>query len=401
MFATHNPKTLNSQLSQAPITATISSAPVHLLCSANVTGQNLWAAPCGGAAQIRVAREETQAMIDSGADIEIVIPDLTDGRVKQLLLPYLGSYVALSPLPSGKVMRQVHERIKVMQVATASDGPFLYSYMRKIQINNMASNNHGDPVATSGGKVRLIKQTVFHVSEQDPQPFPESGVLITADMTALQVSSNYVQAGLPAITAIGGAVHVIERATGLDLPFAVGFDAIDPSLWITGKRGTNFKHPKKVVMALITDEITSNTKIYLFLRCPPQHAQAVIDAASLNRIGGGTVWNMTALAVTANKHLQPACRWLMPLHAATGEHSDVLDAMLEMRRENPATIGITQTGYALLHEPRQQAMSRADSKLHAWAEPVFSACHMHKDLTNQGFWQLKNDANVLHWDAVE
>lgn len=339
MIATHNPKTLNPRLKQEPVLARLNDVPPHLLCSQHVAGPDLFAAP-SNAADISAARE-----LAATAAFAEAIPDLTDGRAKQLLLPWSGRYVAVTPLPSGKVMQQVHERARLLQ-----EHPRLWAHMRTIQPVAAAANNHGDPVAAKGGRALLIAQHIYPLSGPvagTPEAvFDCHGVLYSADVTGLQVSSNYVQCGLPAITGIGGAVHVIERATGFDLPFAV---ALEPfSDWQEGKMGVRGK-AAAAVKDMIVDEITANVRLHLLLQCQPAQQQAVIDALqSLTRIAGGAVWNPQSHSVTPGT-IQPPLRWIMPAPVTAAADGDLLDTMLAMRRQRPKQIGIVQCGFAFLH----------------------------------------------------
>lgn len=387
MIATHNPKSLNPRLKQEPVSARLAGVPDYLLCSQHVAGQELFAAP-SNAADIREARQMAATAVFATST-----PELQDGRAKQLLLPWQSEYVAITPLPSGKVMQQVHERSRKMQ-----DNPRLWAHMRTIQPVAAAANNHGDPVAEKGGRALLIAQHIHPltgpVAGTPEAVFGCDAVLYSADVTSLQISSNYVQAGLPAITAIGGAVHVIERATGIDLPFTV---ALEPfSDWQEGKMGGRGKNAQ-AVKDMIVDEITANVRLHLLLQCQPAQQQAVIDALqSLTRIAGGAVWNAQAHSVT-HSTIQPPLRWIMPVQVTAADR-DLLDTMLDMRRQRPKQLGIVQSGFALLHEPRQQAMSRADNRLHAWAEPVFTAALLDMPLTQDGFWRRHEAKWGVWWE---
>lgn len=389
MIATHNPKSLNPRLKQGPVSARLAGVPDYLLCSQHVVGPELFAAPAN-AADIREARQMAATAVFATS-----IPDLQDGRAKQLLLPWSGSYVAVTPLPSGKVMQQVHERARMMQ-----EHPRLWAHMRTIQPVAAAANNHGDPVAEKGGRALLIEQRIWPltgpVAGTLEAIFDCHGVLYSADVTGLQISSNYVQAGLPALTGIGGAVHVIERATGFTLPFALALEPFEQ--WQEGKMGGRGK-AGVAVKDMIADEITANVRLHLLLQCSTAQQQAVIDALqSLTRIAGGTVWNAQAHSVTPET-AQPPLRWIMPVQVtADPADGDLLDTFLDMRRQRPKQSGIVQSGFALLHEPRQQAMSRADGGLHAWAEPIFTAALLDMPLTQDGFWQRHQAKWGVWWE---
>lgn len=392
MIATHNPKTFDSRLKQSGIRASIiADMPKHLLSSQSVVGLQYFAAPIT-AANITIERNAVAAL----AKDEVLpneIPDVTDGRIKQVLLPTnSGNYVALTPVPSGKVMRQVHERIRVI----GREEPRLYAHLRTVQLNPVGANNHGDPIGMSGGKILLIKHGILSTRGGYENQAPRTGVLVSAEITNMQVSNNYVQAGLPPITAIGGAVHVIERATGLKIPFAVGFGAITEDAWKQASRSSKAEAKGKASIVLHTDEITANAKIYLFLHCGKDDAAAVIQATqSLNRIAGGSVWNLTAQYLDAGDSLDAVCRWIMPMRLIASGDRDLLDEMIDLRRCRPVQSGIVQVGYALLEKPQERSMSRAENKLHAWAEPVFSACYLDAPLVENGFWSLKNDVDGL------
>lgn len=392
-IATHNPKAFWPRMKQAPVSARLKGIPEYLLCSEHVQGAELFAAP-SNAADMPKARAEAES-----SDFCTAIPDLQDGRLKQILLPWQGDYVAVTPLPSGKVMAEVHERATKLQAS-----PKLWAHMRLIQPVAAAANNHGDPIARKGGRSLLVSQHIYPLSgpvaDTPAYQFDCHGIMLVADITGLQISSNYVQAGLPAITAIGGAVHVVERATGLDLPFAVAITPFED--WQEGKITSRAKlNGKRATAAkdMITEEITANTRIYLLVQCDQQHHLAIASALlSLNRIAGGTVWNAQTHVIRPDTQ-QPPMRWIMPARITAQAECDLLDTFLDIRRRRPVQMGIVQTGFAFLHEPHTtQAMARSDSKLHAWVEPIFSMANLDMPLTLEGFWYRREQHNLVWWN---
>lgn len=391
MIATHNPKTFNPRLKQSPVIARLDAdkLPLHMLHSGNTTGNDLFAAP-RNAADMSLARAEAMAKAQA-TNFETKIPDIEDGKLKQLLLPWQSEYVAITPLPSGKVMQQVHERARMMQ-----EHPRLWAHMRLIQPVPAAANNHGDPIAAKAGRVLLVEQRTFPVAAQDvDSTFGVHGVLLTADITGLQISSNYVQVGMPAITAVGGAVHVIERETGLSLPFAVSIDPFDR--WNDGKMGGRRALDGSAVKDVVLDEITANTRILLLLECAPyDHAIVKNALQKLTRIAGGTLWNHT-LSSIAPDTVQPPRRWIMPGTVIPRDGRDMLESCLFLRRTEPADRALTQAGYAFLHEPRTQAMARNNGGLHAWAEPMFNMCRLQM-LDAGGFWRYKQNTAGCWWE---
>ena len=152
------------------------------------------------------------------------------------------------------------------------------------------------------------------------------------------------------------------------------------------------------VKDMVVDEITANVRIHLLLQCQPAQQQAVIDALqALTRIAGGAVWNAQAHSVTPGT-IQPPLRWIMPVQVTAAADGDLLDTMLDMRRQRPKQIGIVQNGFAFLHEPRVQRMGRADGGLHAWAEPVFTAALLDMPLAAGGFWKRNQAKWGVWWD---
>ena len=387
MIATHNPKTFNPRLKQAPVIARLDAdkLPQQMLHSGNTIGNDLFAAP-RNAADMSLARAQAEV-----GHFEAHIPDIQDGRIKQLMLPWRDDYVAITPLPSGKVMQQVHERARTMQ-----EHPRLWAHMRLIQPVPAAANNHGDPIAAKAGRVLLIEQRTFPVAAQDvDSTYGVHGVLLTADITGLQISSNYVQVGMPAITAIGGAVHVIERETGLSLPFAVSIDPFDR--WNDGKMGGRRALDGSAIKDVVLDEITANTRLLLLLECAPRDHEIVKNALQkLTRIAGGTLWNHAVTSITPDA-IQPPRRWIMPGTVIPSEGLDMLAACVNYRRTEPADRALTQAGYAFLHEPRTQAMTRNNGGLHAWAEPMFNMCRL-QILDAGGFWRYKQNTAGCWWE---
>lgn len=375
MIATHSVKSLDSRLKQTAIRSKI-TMPISGLLSSYLLNPLKFYAASSNAANIRVDRAAVeQANADALAveDLGYILPPIEDGRLKQVLLPYNNDYVALSPVPSLGIMDAIN-KIHVPFYHWHTICPIL-----------AATTNHGDPVAGSYGRIKLIDNAVF--DQTNECLLDEKVVLITANCQDMNVSSCYVSTGLPALTGIGGFVHVIERNTGLHLPFGFGIKTISKR---GSKLGTNSAKDtataKKTIPNLILNEININADIAIVLRVKNQdEANFIIERVkTMNRCAGGSLFDVQA----AYTNILPSFSW----YQADNDSMKVNDfeAMIESQKHGYKFI---QSGYAFLENPTHRDKGRA--ALHAWAEPLFSLIQTGKE---PSFFELKNHGHYLNWE---
>lgn len=380
MIATHSNKALDARMKQEPIRARIAVSNPAIFAS-HLLPLRYFAAPFS-AADIRDERElaaESNSQHVTLDEIGIELPDIQDGRIKQVLVPYLNDYAAVTPVPSLAVMTALNEE------------KLANHHWHCLQPVSAAASNHGDPVAAKAGFIKLQ----HNKTEGDMYSgrFHKSHVLFTAEVQNLNLSSCYVSMGLPALTGIGGAVHVLERETGLSLPFGFGIknvQAITHASRGTNSHRTALKH-QKAMPAVISNEITGSAEIALILECDDAENAGIIMAAceKLHRIGGGTVFNSQAQYVT-DKTL-PAYFWFASFDGFQTENwTDYMTAI------NQHGAALVQSGYAMLEQPTPKKLAR--NYPHAWAEPVFSLLKLNSP---PDFFTLQHvEGDCLMWSST-
>lgn len=374
MIATHSVKSLDSRLKQTAIRSKI-TMPIHGLLSSYLLEPKFYASP-SNAANIRTDREAVALANAENATVEslgYVLPDIEDGRLKQVLLPYHGDYVAVSPVPS----------LGIMDAINKSHVPFYHT--QTICSILAATTNHGDPVASSYGRIKLINN---HVYRQNYECLlDEKVVLITANCQDMNVSSCYVSTGLPALTGIGGFVHVLERSTGLNLPFGFGITNISER---GSKKGTNSAKDtpkdKKAMHNLILNEINVNADIAIVVRVKDQsEADLVIEASkTMHRCAGGSMFGTQAKYT----NILPILSWYQSDDDPVKLND--FEKMIESQKNGYKFI---HSGYAFLEDPTHRDKGRA--ALHAWAEPLFSLIKTGKE---PSFFELKDYGHYLNWE---
>lgn len=375
MIATHSVKSLDSRLKQTAIRSKI-TMPIHGLLSSYLLNPLKFYAASKNAANIRVDRAAVEQANADGVTVEdlgYVLPDIEDGRLKQVLLPYHDDYVAISPVPS----------LGIMDAINQANVPFYHRHT--ICSILAATTNHGDPVASSYGRIKLIKNNVLEQSNECL--LDEKVVLITANCQDMNVSSCYVSTGLPALTGIGGFVHVIERNVGLHLPFGFGITNISERGSKLGKNtAKDTPNDKKTIPNLILNEINVNADIAIVLRVKNEdEANLIIDTAkTMHRCAGGSMFNVNVKYTNA----LPIFNWYQ-------SDDDLLklndfEKMIESQKNGYKFI---HSGYAFLENPTPRSKGRA--ALHAWGEPLFSLI---KTGEEPSFFKLNNHGHYLNWE---
>lgn len=380
MIATHSNKAIDSRMKQTAIRArtTVSSPAIF---GSHLLPLTYFAAPFS-AADIRDEREEAaeaNAQQLSLDEIGIELPDIEDGRIKQLLVPYLNDYAAVTPVPSLAVM-------------TALNGEKLANHhWHCLQPVGAAASNHGDPIAAKRGFIKLQHNKC--TGDMYSGRFHKSFVLFTAYAQNINLSACYVSMGLPALTGIGGAVHVLERETGLSLSFGFGIKNIENLTHAS--RGTNshrtaLKHQKAMPM-VVSNEVTSNAEIAIIIACDDaDKAQAIIAACDkLQRLCGGSLFKQQARFVS-NNDLPPYFWYAKFDDFKSDDWNDHMTAI------NQRAAKLVQTGYALLEQPAPKKLAR--NYPHAWAEPVFSLLKLNSP---PDFFTLQHvDGDCLMWSST-
>ncbi len=375
MIATHSIKSLNSRMKQTAIRANI-IGDTHGFFSSQLLPFKTFAAPSNAAdiGTVRLDVEQVNADKMTLDELGTVLPDIEDGRIKQVLVPYQSDYVAITPVPSLAMIEAVSKA-------------HLVAYLPQvIQPVLAACSNHGDPVANMRGRVKLIHNAPYGSIKDVVLKQPV--LLITGQCVDMNVSSCYVSTGLPALTSVGGFVHVLERDTGLSLPFTFGIKDIG-GLQKYKKSTNNSRtatNAQKTIPQLLSDEVTTNANIAFILKVENESdAQKVIESAKhMNRFAGGMLFNVEA---TYTEYL-PAYYWYEQYDSSRLDFEEYLDSQHLGTK-------LIQSGFALLETPVKR--DKARGKIHAWGEPVFSLFLMSQVPSH--LYTLSNRDNVLVWEC--
>lgn len=408
--ATHSLKILDSRNKQTAIRSKLNNLG-HSIFASHLLPIKYFASP-SNAADIKIARIEALEANEKKLTIEQIgeyIPSIEDGKIKQVLLPFENDYISITPTPNLHVIENLNQY-----------GWAIRSNQKQcIQPIPAAITNHGDPLITNRGYVNLIHNTIPKLKKRVNTCFDSAVIIITARCEGMNVSSSYVSTGLPHLTAIGGFIHSIERALNINLAFGFGIKAFDHSS--SNKKGHSyFKNLKNMTKAadtiLITDEINCNAEIaFIFNQSDQETLEKIKNhVENVNRFAGGSLFDVDVnLTNSIDGYF-----WYMrdpeenidlielpeELDYTKNLQSDFVEKYQIWESEFPnfasflkATFlnyKLIQSGYALLNVPKVDRVSRADSRLHAWGEPVFSLILLGNEPT---FFQLEQNNGLFIW----
>lgn len=410
MIATHTSKMFNARLKISGLAARIIvTHPPYLVSSQTVTmRREFWAAPTN-AANIRHWRD-IAGNLPEDYELEPSFPGITDTQLKQLLLPLewrQNSYISVTPVASMGVIHELYQRLYEMNI------PY-----RKwtIQPTVAAMANHGEALLMQGGVVRMLRRGQAKVTQGRWQG---SFVQLTARCEGMNISSGMVAVGFPALTAIGGFVHSLERSIGHDIEFAFGMQSAD---WVSGVPKIQTHHGAygpftgrtaggkvKVGPGYSTEEITANCSIVLLLRSDAPLEALVKALERTHKLAGGVLFDLDVSVVTDGN--PPEASYLLDASAdivrKQKDGVDSLQAALEMYaldgswhegEWNQPRNGYTlnQTGYAFLEHPIERAGSRGNYP-HVWAEPVFSLITQGSMTENSWWSRTCSESSGVFW----
>lgn len=311
------------------------------------------------------------------------LPELTDGNIKQVLLPYRGSYVSATPVTSAKMLNRAWNALHGKP-----------HYVHTVQPTPAAMANHGEAVMLQSGRVRMFRRGVCDIKYPHSVKFTDRIVCVRADVQNMNISGGMLSVGWPALTAIGGTVHALERKIGGPIQFAFGMK--DPQ-WVEGAQKTivnksgaisgDGRMPGKthVHPGFNLEQVSGHAKIVLLLKTDGASVARLANAAKeLTRIAGGVILNLGVSATrTAPKYpyLIDASPEMARTMSKTG--IDAMDAAVQLYagdgdwREGGWYSSVnnympSMSGYGFLHEPAIVEKTRDSCYRHAFVEPVFS-----------------------------
>ncbi|MFC0920429.1 hypothetical protein ACFGWN_12665 [Pasteurella multocida] len=397
MIGTHATKLFSSKVKQSALNVDIiAEIPKYYICSSTISmRQKYWALPLS-AAEIGIYREMTKYERENQPK---KVPNIEDPRlVKQLLVPFKKSYVSVSPVPSCGVLHEISQR--------SFEKKIFPIYRRVIQPNFAAWSTHGEMLLSQKGRIALLVKSLRHFPKKKKSL--SEYITIRCRVEKMNVSSGMTAILFPSITAIGGAVHTIERAVNKKLDFAVGFKNL--GFTTSGSLGNALK-AKKVIPQLILDEITATADVIILLKLEhgtseeeKQEVLRYLQNNPLNRIAGGTTWEYNAylakyddnytFIVDSSKNVEKELEQ---------EGMDALDVAFDKYKNKgkinektgifeiteKTSVIINHTGYAFLEKPRCRQYAR-NNYPHAWVEPVFSLVEQEK-FSKRVFWTRKEE----------
>ncbi|MDO4700692.1 MAG: type I-F CRISPR-associated protein Csy2 [Moraxella sp.] len=377
MLATHSVKLINAKAQQDAVCSQI----IDELDKRYLTSQSIemtkkyWSCP-RSSANIKHFKDTQPAEH---------LPNIQDGRaIKQLLIPTQDwrndNYISITPLESMGLLHELYLRLK--------DNDSIKFKRFLLEPNVPAWGNHGELMVEQKGRLYLLQRRLANiVSENDT----EEMICVSFMAQGANITSGFVTYGHPAITAIGGLVHTLERAVGDDIKFAIGIRSIIPE---NQKRYNSYNKVKKKTIWGITNELTATLEIRLLLKSDnlPKLQQCLLETPIL-RFAGGSIWDYKVFATDA----PPVANYLIDATCdiQTDDKRDVLSQALFLHASTPSIYSLNQAGYALLETPKERKNSRNSYK-HAWAEPIYIMTKQ-SSFTKKAWWHRHLAENHIIW----
>jgi hypothetical protein len=370
--------------------------------------KEFWAAP-NNAAEIKKFRELSESFTE--LNFNESLPDIEDTKLKQLLVPINwrnDEYVSVTPVTSMGLSFELFKRLHEANL------PFKKWV---VQPNVSAMANHGDALLQMFGTIRLLMRSA---KTQEQSEWRGDFVKLEARFEKMNISSGMVAVGFPAITAIGGLVHAIERRTNANIDFAIGFDNLE---WVSGvskntalKTSTGIKEGRvkgragiKPVPSYSTEEIVANGKMVLLLKSDYDLDEIANALKTVHRVAGGQLFD-TSISVEINAK-PPSYSYLTDASSDMIDTGDSLQSALSLYGEHGhwengkyrykkggITFTLNHSGYAFLEQPKQRKNSR-NNYPHVWSEAVFS-CVKLSSASDDMFWSREVSGELIYWKSL-
>lgn len=417
MIGTHAPKMLDSRVKQGTIRADILKPNRTLISSATVElRKKYWALP-RSAAELKIFSEAIEAGKIPEDDI---LPDIEDNNIKQVLLPMLdGDYVCATPVPSSGLMYEFWRRTKEQGIKT----------MRWIiQPTPAAIATHGQGLLAQGGSARLLMRGSY-LSDQASK-WKGDFVQLTCRVERMNIASGMVAAGWPAMTAIGGMVHALERKVGFEIDFSFGMKSCEwrkhvqkVILHESGtSKSTSRVDGKRVSISprLATDKMIGTAEIVLLLRPKLRDGSDVpFDAIAqnlktVNRIAGGSVFE-PVVTILRNARPDPAVfiadmsRRINRISVESIPHvtdspsfertPDLLDKALSVYAQPNSRFTLNATGYEFLEIPQARGYARHEDYPHVWCETGYSLVRLTR-IGASAWWTRRSTPHGVYFEKA-
>tara|TARA_R110002072_G_scaffold266030_1_gene424895 strand:- start:603 stop:1877 length:1275 start_codon:yes stop_codon:yes gene_type:complete len=411
----------NSKLKQSPLRAKIlGDLPPFLISSQSVKlRKTLWAAPMNSAEM--ATWRTASAAVDNNADFDISVPEMVEQYLKQVLVPSEEfGYLNVTPIPSAGLVNELYNRFTEQRIR-----PTRWT----IQPSPVAMSNHGEALLMQAGAVSLFARGLHDVTKpENALAMNVSCVQLTAECQGMNIAAGMIAAGWPAITALGGMVHALERDTGLKLEFAFGMTSA--ASWLKGvpkfaqmKSSAGMGIGRASGKTTITpgfnaEEMKATCDIVVLVRPHGESTQDQLDKIysalkKINRIAGGMLFE-TEIKILSDE--RPTMASYMTdasdsLSAHITSERDSLDsALTHYKYRNVKKSDIKKTpglyiknrgftvnsnGFAFLSEPSESRCSRGPYP-HVWAENTYCLTQQ-QQLSGESWWRRKDTPEAVYW----
>ncbi|MFK8259694.1 hypothetical protein ACFL9S_18135 [Erwinia sp. AnSW2-5] len=385
MIGTHSVKAIDATIKQSGISAEIKEAHnPNLISSQTVRMRRKFFAIPANAATMKQYLEECRAMPGSDMVSTPILPNITSGKVKQILLPYAGSYVSASPVGSCGLLYELFNRIKEKE---------LPHFKWTIQPNPASLGNYGESVMLQRGVMRHFARLRKNYSESK---WSGDYVQLNVRLERCVINAGMMATGFPAITAFGGMAHALERATGDQVDFAI---SVNKTSWHSGvPKIINTRVVKEPKPAYYSAEMLGSFYLTIIFRSSGSLASLASESKKLTRIAGGVVFNST-VSVHYND-TPPTGAYIndsspdIETDDYYNPYSDTLGMAMSRYQHEPYT-SIIQSGFSFLEEPKERPLTR-NGFPHAWCEPVFCLINTGA-LTEKSFWRRYEQKGGVFW----
>lgn len=423
-IATHSTKFLNPKLKQNALCAdVISSVPEAYICSKTTQiREKYWASPLNSA-DMKIANAFLEDLKAKNQLPENYIPSIEDHRVSQVLLPKKnwqdGHYVSVTPVSSLGMVHENHSRISDLEI---------YHKAVMIQPNAQIRSNQSYLMNKIGGAIKALRDDIDFNSLQlesrnNDQFWKGDFVELTGTAQGVDVFSGALAYGLPALTAIGGFVHVIERLLGVDIEFAFGIKGstyqhgqkmssqlkAGSGSVISGFGRIESKSVSAVLSAYNLAKRTANFDFVLMLRsnkCKLEAIKAALNKINNKRIAGGSVFN-EEIKIKRKKKAEKAfyitdfSKTAQYILGRSKNYVDALDVLHHLYQKDIRNKGYryftaNQVGFGLLETPEKRANLRQIEYMHAWAESIHGTIMLGHASKRMWFSKIYLDHGIIY-----
>ena len=255
----------------------------------------------------------------------------------------------------------------------------------------VAIANHGEVLVNWKGKVKSLTSNRVEYQAIHQAFKPTMPLYVYGTLQSYNANAGLITIGVPAITAITGAVENIRLKAGIEenIPFAFG---VANNKWnLTSKKGAEtYQNSGKAASVILHEtEKSGNCDFCLVLDAKDSSLDELAKAInSLQKIAGGSVFNLNITQVPPKKGYQ----WLARLDKYQDDKiAQVLQRYAE-KRSMPMLVG-----YRLLQAPSSKSGLRNSDYLHAYSEGIYAPVTY---MQSPVFWQYQQNNDLCFADIL-